>query len=66
MKTKALLGFLVSGSLLLAACSDGTQKSPRLDDVNVEAIVEGSGERPTSNDVVMINYKGFLPVGSVS
>ncbi|GGZ06483.1 FKBP-type peptidyl-prolyl cis-trans isomerase [Novosphingobium colocasiae] len=33
--------------------------------VSVEAITAGSGESPTINDVVLINYKGTLPGGKV-
>jgi FKBP-type peptidyl-prolyl cis-trans isomerase FkpA len=33
--------------------------------VKVEAIVEGNGESPTRDDVVLINYKGMLTSGKV-
>lgn len=65
MRPKFLLGLLVSGSLVLAACSNGPPKSPETDGVSVTAIVEGTGKSPTANDVVLINYKGTLPDGSV-
>ena len=58
--SKVWLGLI---AVALVAVALATMGKPPL--VNVQTLVKGTGASPTTEDVVLINYQGVLPNGTV-
>lgn len=53
------------GVAAIALAAAGVAWAALPPNVNVQTLTAGSGESPTADDVVLINYKGTLPDGKV-